>query len=79
VFDATGEWGEYRANLNGPNGITPFYLHGKNFYFEFGRTYTHGCTTEPLQVVLKEIFKLDPRGVGEGEKMGRILVNVSGK
>lgn len=58
---------------------THYYLHGKNLYFTPGRTYTHGCSTEPEQKVLKEIFKLDPSGVGEGEKNGRILVNVSGK
>jgi hypothetical protein len=43
-----------RANLNGPNGPTHFYLHGNDDYFTSGRTYTHGCTTEPAQTVLKE-------------------------
>ncbi|WP_321475968.1 RHS repeat-associated core domain-containing protein [uncultured Paludibaculum sp.] len=79
VFDARNDWGDYRANLVGPKGATAFYLHGKLDYFDHGRTYTHGCTTEPLQNVLKVIFRLDPKGVGEGEKNGRILVNVSGK
>ena len=75
-----GEWGNLRANLNATNGSpTHFYLHGKNLFFTEGRTYTHGCTTEPYEVVLKSLFKLDPSGVGEGAKNGRVLVNVSGK
>jgi hypothetical protein len=79
-LDATGDWGNFRANLNLTDGSsTHYYLHGKNDFFTSGRTYTHGCTTEPAQTVLKTIFKLDPSGVGEGAKNGRILVNVSGK
>jgi hypothetical protein len=75
-YSARDEWGDYRANLIGPNGPTHFYLHGKNLYFTEGRTYTHGCTTEPQQTVLKTIFQLDPQGVGEGAKNGRIAVSV---
>ncbi|QOY86797.1 RHS repeat-associated core domain-containing protein [Paludibaculum fermentans] len=42
VFDARNDWGEYRADLIGPKGPTAFYLHGKQDYFDYGRTYTHG-------------------------------------
>jgi hypothetical protein len=78
-YTAKDEWGDYRANFIGPNGATSFYLHGKDLFFTEGRTFTHGCTTEPQQVVLKAIFNLDPHGVGEGAKNGRIAVSVSGK
>jgi RHS repeat-associated protein len=75
VWDTTAEWGTLRANLSTTSGAgTAFYLHGKNLYFTEGRTYTHGCITEPHQNVLKQIFKLDPSGVGEGAKNGRIAV-----
>jgi hypothetical protein len=81
TYNASNEWGEYRANLImlKPGGAPHFYLHGKQLYFDEGRTYTHGCTTEPYQKVLAKIFSLDPSGVGEGAKNGRILVTISGK
>jgi RHS repeat-associated protein len=80
IWNFGGDWGEYRANLNNLNGSsTPFYLHGKDDYEKFGRTWTHGCTTEPAQKVLKTIFSLNPNSVGEGAKNGRLLVSVSGK
>jgi RHS repeat-associated protein len=79
-FNFKDEWGDYRANLNDLNGnATHYYLHGKDLYYTTGRTYTHGCTTEPDQRVLKTIFSLNPAGVGEGAKNGRLLVSVSGK
>ena len=75
VWDPRDDWGTLRANLARPSGAgTAFYLHGKNLYFTEGRTYTHGCITEPRQSVLRQIFKLDPSGVGEGAKNGRIAV-----
>src|SRR5579859_2843576 len=52
-------------------------LQGKQDSFDIGRTAAHGCVTEPKQAVLRAIFKLDPSGVGEGSKNGKILVNVS--
>jgi hypothetical protein len=77
--DPTAEWGTLRANLTKMSGgDTQFYLHGKNLYFTEGRTYTHGCTTEPDQKVLQKIFDLDPSGVGEGSRNGQIAVSVSG-
>jgi RHS repeat-associated protein len=80
TFNFNGDWGEYRANLNRLDGsATHFYLHGKDEFFTEGRTWTHGCTTEPAQTVLKTIFSLNPNGVGEGAKNGRLLVSVSGK
>jgi hypothetical protein len=79
-YDPTAEWGTLRANLTKMSGgDTRFYLHGKNLYFSEGRTYTHGCTTEPDQKVLRTMFKLDPHGVGEGARNGQIAVSVSGK
>ena len=80
TYDPTAEWGTLRANLTRMSGgDTSFYLHGKNLYFTEGRTYTHGCTTEPDQKVLQTILNLDPHGVGEGARNGQIAVSVSGK
>ena len=77
-YDATTEWGDMRANLSrGPGEGTPYYLHGKGLYFTEGHSYTAGCVCEPYEGVLKVIFNLDPSGVGEGNKNGRIAVSVN--
>jgi RHS repeat-associated protein len=78
LYDATGEWGTLRANLSrGEGDGTQYYLHGKGLYFTEGHSYTAGCVCDPYQSVLKVIFRLDPSGVGEGGKNGRIAVSVS--
>lgn len=80
TWNAGGDWGDLRANLNNLQGEpTSFYLHGKADFQSIGRTFTHGCSTEPAEVVLKAIFRLNPSQVGEGDKIGRILVSVSGR
>jgi len=72
------EWGHLRANLSpGPGGGTPYYLHGKGLYFTEGQTSTNGCVCEPSESVLGKIFSLDPSGVGEGAKTGRIAASVN--
>jgi RHS repeat-associated protein len=77
-YNAQLEWGQLRANLSkGPGQGTPYYLHGKGLYFTEGRSYTAGCVCEPHQGVLRVIFNLDPSGVGEGNKNGRIAVSVN--
>jgi RHS repeat-associated protein len=78
LYDATGEWGTMRANLSrGEGDGTQYYLHGKGSYFTEGHSYTAGCVCDPYQGVLKVIFRLDPSGVGEGDKNGRIAVSVN--
>jgi len=78
LYDATGEWGTLRANLSrGEGDGTLYYLHGKGLYFTEGHSYTEGCVCDPYQSVLKVIFRLDPSGVGEGDKNGRIAVSVN--
>jgi len=73
-YDFQRAWGTQRANLNTPDGDpTAYYLHGKQDPW----FYTHGCTCEKDQKVLGVIFGLDPSGVGEGDKNGKIAVSVS--
>jgi len=60
-----------------PADGTPYYLHGKGLYFTEGHSYTAGCVCDPYQSALKVIFRLDPSGVGEGDKNGRIAVSVN--
>jgi RHS repeat-associated protein len=70
---ARNEWGSLRANLSRLNGEgTSYYLHGK----ELERSSTHGCTCNRDESVLREIFKLNPNGVGEGDKRGIVAVSV---
>jgi hypothetical protein len=80
-YTARGDWGDLRANLNDmrTGKHTPYYLHGKQNFFDYHVTWTHGCSSEPSQRVLQEIFKLDPHGVGEGAKNGRLAVTVGSK
>jgi RHS repeat-associated protein len=76
----TPQWGDFRANLIPLQGQpSDQYLHGKGLYFTEGLSVTHGCIATPYQNVLKTLFKLDPSGVGEGAKNGRIAVSVEGK
>jgi hypothetical protein len=76
-YDATQDWGDMRANLSkGPGEGMAFYLHGKGLYFTEGHSYTSGCVCEPYEGVLKTIFNLNPSGVGEGAKNGRIAVSI---
>jgi len=76
--DATGEWGTLRAILSrGKGDGTEYYLHGKGLYFTEGHSYTAVCVFDPYRSVLKVIFRLDPSGVGEGDKNGRIAVSVN--
>jgi RHS repeat-associated protein len=78
LYDPTGEWGTLRANFSrGAGDGTQYYLHGKGLYFTEGHSYTAGCVCDPYQSVLKVIFRLDPSGVGEGDKNGRIAVSVN--
>jgi hypothetical protein len=74
---ARGAWGDFRANLNDMRTGLPtrYYLHGKQDCFS-GTDWTHGCTATPYQNVLRKMFTLDPHGVGEGAKNGRIAVSV---
>jgi RHS repeat-associated protein len=77
-YDFRPDWGTLRANLSrGPGEGTAYYLHGKGLYFTEGHSYTTGCVCDPYQTVLKVIFRLDPSGVGEGDKNGRIAVSVN--
>jgi RHS repeat-associated protein len=76
-YDPTQDWGTMRANLSTASGQgTHFYLHGKGLYFTEGHSYTAGCICNPAQDALRTIFALDPSGVGEGAKNGRITVSV---
>jgi RHS repeat-associated protein len=73
------QWGPMRAHLiplQGQDDET--YLHGKQLYFEMGLDVTHGCIATPDHNVLGKIFELDPNGVGEGAKNGRIAVSAQG-
>jgi hypothetical protein len=74
-FNAQTEWGTMRANLShGPGWGTKFYLHGRTKPGDM----TAGCVGERDEKVLKAIFNLNPLGVGEGNKNGRIAVSVGG-
>jgi RHS repeat-associated protein len=75
-LDWQADWGHLRANLSRNGQGTPYYLHGKGLYFSEGHANTAGCVCDPYEVVLKQIFKLDPSGVGEGDKNGRIAASV---
>jgi hypothetical protein len=73
------QWGPERAHLiplQGQDDET--YLHGKELYFEQGLDVTHGCIATPYHKVLDWIFEMDPNGVGEGAKNGRIAVSAQG-
>ncbi len=79
-YDATadfrGPWGTQRAHLMPLQGQdVHYYLHGKWDYPAVA-TGTHGCITDPYQIVVGKLFELDPRGVGEGAKTGRVAVSV---
>ena len=64
-------------SFEGEDNGTQYYLHGKGLYFTEGHSYTAGCICDRSETVLRAIFKLDPSGVGEGEKNGRIAVSVN--
>jgi hypothetical protein len=52
------------------------YLHGKEGVFVGGGSATRGCACEPQERVLTTLFELNPNGVGEGNKKGRVAVEV---
>jgi RHS repeat-associated protein len=74
------DWGSMRAHLIPLQGqADDTYLHGKWSFFIKGVDVTHGCISTPYEHVLSTLFTLDPSGVGEGAKNGRIAVSVQGK
>jgi hypothetical protein len=71
-------WGRRRAHLVPEDGQdNNVYLHGKEGVFAGGGSTTLGCACEPQERVLTALFSLDPNGVGEGNKKGKVAVIVT--